>query len=195
MAGLQPPPNLRGEYRGIIDLRSAAAPNGLFQSMCFMRVAQTWEQISLLIERESEAGGLIRVHSDMASVRVGMMNGITTLRLLYTFEESTPRQDSVGTIARQYSGAATFEFRRDGEVWQVSGHFFDDFGRSGQISLRQVSPDAAAAVQPRVASLPGQVPAGPDKVADQGRVSSPLNCSESPDFAPEKPMIIEGSTS
>jgi hypothetical protein len=40
-------------------------------------------------------------------------------------------------MARQFSGAATFEFRREGQAWQVTGHFFDDIGRSGQISLRQ----------------------------------------------------------
>jgi hypothetical protein len=41
-------------------------------------------------------------------------------------------------MARQFSGAGTFEFRRDGDVWEVRGHFFDDIGRSGQVSLRQV---------------------------------------------------------
>jgi hypothetical protein len=41
-------------------------------------------------------------------------------------------------MARQFSGAATFEFRRDGDAWQVAGHFFDDIGRSGQVNLRQV---------------------------------------------------------
>jgi hypothetical protein len=40
-------------------------------------------------------------------------------------------------MARQYSGAATFDFRRDGDAWQVTGHFFDDIGRAGQITLRQ----------------------------------------------------------
>jgi hypothetical protein len=40
-------------------------------------------------------------------------------------------------MARQFSGAAMFEFRRDGDAWQVTGHFFDDIGRSGQMSLRQ----------------------------------------------------------
>jgi hypothetical protein len=73
----------------------------------------------------------------MASIRVGMMAGLDTLRFVYTFEESLPRREGGGSMARQFSGAATFEFRRDGEAWQVTGHFFDDIGRSGQISLRQ----------------------------------------------------------
>ena len=91
----------------------------------------------MFIERQSEAGGLVRLHSDMASIRVGMMAGLDTLRFVYTFEENLPRREGAGSMARQFSGAATFEFRRDGSAWQVTGHFFDDIGRSGQISLRQ----------------------------------------------------------
>jgi hypothetical protein len=66
-----------------------------------------------------------------------MMAGVNTLRFVYTFEENLSRREGVGSMVRQFSGAATFEFRRDGEAWQVTGHFFDDIGRSGQISLRQ----------------------------------------------------------
>jgi hypothetical protein len=40
-------------------------------------------------------------------------------------------------MTRQFSGSATFKFRRDDEAWKVTGHFFDDIGRSGQINLRQ----------------------------------------------------------
>jgi hypothetical protein len=80
---------------------------------------------------------LVLIHSDIASIRIGMMAGVNTLRFVYTFEENLPRAEGVGSMARQFSGAATFEFRRDGEAWQVTGHFFDDIGRSGQVSLRQ----------------------------------------------------------
>ena len=80
---------------------------------------------------------LLLVHSDMASIRVGMLAGVTTLRFVYTFEENLPRRDGVGSMAQQFSGAATFEFRRAGDTWHVTGHFFDDIGRSGQISLKQ----------------------------------------------------------
>jgi hypothetical protein len=73
----------------------------------------------------------------MASIRVGMMAGINTLRFVYTFEENLPRREGVGSMAQQISGAATCEFRRDGDAWQVMGHFFDDIGRSGQLRLRQ----------------------------------------------------------
>jgi hypothetical protein len=137
LIGLAAPPDLNGEYRGAIELYPATDRGAVFRTDYFMRISQTWEQISLLIERKSESGGLVRVHSDMASIRVGMMAGVDTLRFVYTFEENLPRREGVGTMARQFSGAATFEFRRDGEAWQVTGHFFDDIGRSGQISLRQ----------------------------------------------------------
>jgi hypothetical protein len=137
LIGSAAPPNLNGEYRGTIELYSASDREAVFRTDYFMRISQTWEQISLLIERKSEAGGLVRVHSDMASIRVGMMAGFDSLRFVYTFEENLPRREGVGTMARQFSGAATFEFRRDGDAWQVTGHFFDDIGRSGQISLRQ----------------------------------------------------------
>lgn len=136
-AALSAPPHLAGEYRGTIELHSARESEPVYRTGYWMRVAQTWEQISLLVERQAKAGGLVRVHSDMASIRVGMMTGVVTLRFVYTFEESLPRRDGVGTMARQFSGAATFEFRRDGETWAVEGHFFDDIGRSGQIHLRQ----------------------------------------------------------
>jgi hypothetical protein len=43
-------------------------------------------------------------------------------------------------MVQQFSGAGTFEFHRDGDAWQVKGHFFDDVGRSGQVSLRQGLP-------------------------------------------------------
>jgi hypothetical protein len=137
LIGLAAPPNLNGEYLGAIELYSATDRGAVFRTDYFMRISQTWEQICLLIERKSEAGRLVRVHSDMASIRLGMMAGVDTLRFVYTFEENLPRREGIGTMARQFSGAATFEFRRDGETWQVTGHFFDDIGRSGQISLRQ----------------------------------------------------------
>jgi hypothetical protein len=70
----------------------------------------------------------------MASIRVGMTAGVDTLRFVYTLEENLPRREGIGTTARQFSGSATLEFRRAGEAWQVSGHFFDDIGRSGQLS-------------------------------------------------------------
>jgi hypothetical protein len=102
-----------------------------------MRITQSWEQISLLVQREAEAGGLVQVHSDMASIRIGMLAGVNTLRFVYTFEENVRRGEGGGTMARQFSGAAMFEFHRDGDAWKVTGHFFDDIGRSGQVSLRQ----------------------------------------------------------
>jgi hypothetical protein len=173
VAGLPIPPDLNGEYCGTIEVHSATEPGDVFRTGYFMRVGQTWEQISLLIERDSKAGGVVRVHSDMASIRVGMMSRITTLRFVYTFEENLPRREGVGMMARQFSGAATFEFRRDGEAWVVVGHFFDDIGRSGQISLRQglagvtnttsVPPSAEAK-----ASVRG--PAEPGAAADGGGV-------------------------
>jgi hypothetical protein len=138
LAGLPAPPNLNGDYRGSIELHSEASPETTFRTAYFLHIAQTWEQMSLVVERESESGGLVRVHSDLASIRVGMMTGVATLRFMYTFEEDLPRRQGVGTMARRFSGAATFEFRRDGEAWGVSGHFFDDIGRSGQIQMRQV---------------------------------------------------------
>jgi hypothetical protein len=137
LIGSAAPPDLNGEYRGTIELYSATNGGAVFRTEYFMRITQTWEQIGLYIERQCEAGGLVRIHSDMATIRVGMMTGIDTLRFVYTFEENLPRREGVGTMARQFSGAATFEFRRDGDAWQVTGHFFDDIGRSGQISLRQ----------------------------------------------------------
>ena len=135
--GLSTPPDLNGEYRGTIELYSATSREAVFRSNYFMRISQTWEQISLILERQSETGGLVRLHSDMASIRIGMMAGANTLRFVYTFEENLPRGDGVGSMVRQFAGAATFEFRRDGDAWQVTGHFFDDIGRSGQIRLRQ----------------------------------------------------------
>ena len=137
LIGLAEPPDLNGEYRGTIELYAATDGEAVFRSDYFMRISQKWEQISLLLERQSEAGGLVRLHSDLASIRVGMMAGVDTLRFVYTFEENLPRREGGGTMARQFSGAATLEFRRDGEAWQVTGHFFDDIGRSGQISVRQ----------------------------------------------------------
>jgi hypothetical protein len=61
-------------------------------------------------------------------------------------------------MARQFSGAATFEFRRDGEAWQVTGHFFDDIGRSGQVSLRQGLAGVGSA--PVIASPPTTAESG-----------------------------------
>jgi hypothetical protein len=137
LIGVPAPPNLNGEYRGSIELYTATSREAVFRTDYFMRISQTWEQISLLIERQAESGGLVRVHSDMASIRIGMMAGVDTLRFVYMFEENLPRGEGLGSMARQFSEAATLEFRRDGDAWQVMGHFFDDIGRSGQISLRQ----------------------------------------------------------
>jgi hypothetical protein len=150
LIGMFAPPNLNGEYRGSIEVYSATDGKAVFRTSYYMRIFQTWEQISLLIERESEGGGLVRIHSDMASIRVGMLAGVNTLRYVYTFEENLPRREGVGLMARQFSGAATFEFRRDGDAWQVTGHFFDDIGRSGQIRLRQGYAGIGNTTEPRL---------------------------------------------
>lgn len=137
LSGLPMPPDLRGHYEGSIDLHSAHEQDGIFQTSYTLQIAQTWEQISLLVTRASQGGGAVRVHSDMASVRVGMMEGVVTLRFVYTFEENLPRRDGIGTMARRFSGAATFDFQKEKQGFKVEGHFFDDIGRSGQIRLTQ----------------------------------------------------------
>lgn len=139
LIGLAAPPDLNGEYRGTLELNSASDRGAVFRTDFFMRVAQTWEQMSLLVQREAQTGGMVLVHSDMASIRVGMIAEVITLRFVYTFEENMPRREGIGSMAQQFSGAATFEFRRDGGAWRVTGHFFDDIGRSGQVNLRQGS--------------------------------------------------------
>ncbi len=137
LIGLAAPPDLNGEYRGSLELDSAAEQGNVFRTDFLMRISQTWEQISLLVQRQAETGGEMLIHSDMATIRVGMMGGVNTLRFVYTFEENLPRRAGTGSMAQQFSGAATFEFRRDGDAWHVTGHFFDDIGRSGQINLKQ----------------------------------------------------------
>jgi hypothetical protein len=174
VAGLPVPPDLTGEYRGTIEVHSATDPAAVSRNNFFMRVIQTWEEICLVVDREAEMGGLAKVHSDMASIRVGLMRGEVMLRFTYTFEESLPRREGVGTMARQYSGAATFDFGREGEAWVVAGHFFDDIGRSGQVSLAQVPPGASIILS-RVsgASGPEQLQAEPAAAADPARRAGP----------------------
>jgi hypothetical protein len=41
--------------------------------------------------------------------------------------------------------AAMFEFHREGDAWRVTGHFFDDIGRSGQVGLKQELPGIGTA--------------------------------------------------
>jgi hypothetical protein len=154
VAALPVPPNLMGEYRGAIELFSATDPTAAVSTNYVMRIAQTWEQISCTLQGEGQIGpgGLVRVYSDMASIRVGMLSDVTTLRFVYTFEENSPRREGVGTTSRQFSGAATLEFRRQGDAWVVGGHFFDDIGRSGQLKLAQVIPGAVIAAPPATAA-------------------------------------------
>lgn len=148
-AGLPAPPNLSGEYRGTVELHPSAASGEVFRADVVLRVTQTWEQLSVIIERPAQAGGSVRAHSDMASVRVGLAAGVVTLRFVYTFEETLPRRSGTGLVARQFAGAATYEFRREGANWVASGHFFDDIGRSGEVEVRQVS-----AAGPTVPAVP-----------------------------------------
>jgi hypothetical protein len=138
MIGLPTPPDLNGEYRGTLEMDSPTEQRPVFRTEFLVRITQTWQQISLLVQRESAAGGQVLIHSDMASIRVGMTAGINLLRYFYTFEENLPRREGIGSVAQQFAGAGTFEFRRDGDAWQVTGHFFDDVGRSGQVRLTQV---------------------------------------------------------
>lgn len=148
IAGLPAPPDLRGEYAGEIELVSTTDPTAIYRTGYRMMIGQTWEQMSLEVERASESGGRVRVHSDMASVQIGMLNHHAKLRFVYTFEENLPRREGNGMMSRQFSGAATFEFRRENGTWLVDGHFFDDIGRSGQITLRQVLPGGPAPTAP-----------------------------------------------
>jgi hypothetical protein len=169
LIGLSVPPDLNGEYRGTLELDTATERGTLVRTDFLMRISQTWEQISLLVQRQTEAGGSVLVHSDMASIRVGMMAGVSTLRFVYTFEENLPRMEGVGSMARQFSGSATFDFRRDGDAWQVTGHFFDDIGRSGQINLRQ---ELVGGTKTTMAQSPPTASSGPDKIGDLGRSKS-----------------------
>jgi hypothetical protein len=174
LIGLSAPPDLNGEYRGTLELDSSTERGVVFRTNFFMRISQTWQQISLLVQREAEAGGMVLIHSDMASIRVGMTAGVSTLRFVYTFEERLPRREGIGSMARQFSGAATFEFRREGDAWQVMGHFFDDIGRSGQISLRQAlagSGNTTVAQAPPAAPSSEQQQASPTAAVD--RAGSP----------------------
>jgi SMODS-associating 2TM, beta-strand rich effector domain len=155
LIGLSAPPNLNGKYRGTLEFNSATDRETMLRTDFFMRITQTWEQISLTVQRQAEAGGVVLIHSDMASIRVGMMAGVNTLSFVYTFEESLPRREGVGSMVQQFCGAATFDFRRDGDAWHVTGHFFDDIGRSGQVNLKQTLADiesGAAAEVPSTAS-------------------------------------------
>jgi len=149
LIGLFAPPDLNGEYRGTLEFNSPTERGTDFRGDFFMRISQTWEEISVLVQRETDAGGTVLIHSDIASIRVGMMAEVNTLRFVYTFEENLPRAEGPGSMARQFSGAATCEFRRDGDAWQVTGHFFDDIGRSGQVSLRQGLPGIGTTTIPK----------------------------------------------
>src|SRR5262245_18042843 len=63
MIGLPAPPDLNGEYRGTIELNFATDRETVIRNDYFMQITQNWEQISLLVQRESETSGLVRVHS------------------------------------------------------------------------------------------------------------------------------------
>jgi hypothetical protein len=166
-AGLPAPPQLLGEYLGQVDVRSPHDQTA-FQTSYHLTIAQTWEQISMMVMLDSKAGGHVRAHSDMASVRVGMIADVVTLRFTFTFEESVPRRDGGGIVARQFSGAATFEFRKDGAAWVVDGHFFDDIGRSGQVVLRQVIPGTKLANDvKKPGAAPSQSPVEPGATAER----------------------------
>jgi hypothetical protein len=180
LIGLSKPPDLNGEYRGTIDLHSATDPKVAIRTAFFMRIRQTWEQISLLVQRESEESGMVLVHSDMASIRVGMMEGVSMLRFVYTFEENLARREGGGSMARQFSGSAMFEFRREGDAWQVTGHFFDDIGQSGQVSLRQVLPGMANTT---VTQAPSTVPSTEDRAI---HVESPPAANTNQEYTHEQ---------
>lgn len=150
VAGLPAPPDLVGEYAGTITVVSGTGGEP-WQTACRMRIAQTWEQIAILIERAHTDGSQVRSHSDMASLQIGMVSGTITLRDTYTFEECLSRRHGTGLMTRQFSGAAVLEFRLLDGVWTVHGHFFDDDGRSGQIELRRTREPVT---QPTAASAP-----------------------------------------
>ena len=71
------------EYRGTIEWYSATNREAVFRTDYCMRISQTWERIGVLLEREAEAGGWVRISSDMASIHIGMMAGGETLRFFY----------------------------------------------------------------------------------------------------------------
>jgi hypothetical protein len=72
-------------------------------------------------------------------------------------------------MARQFSGTATLEFRRDGEAWLVTGHFFDDIGRSGQLNLRQ----GLSGIRNTLTNPPQAAEPSEQKPAEPGTASGP----------------------
>src|SRR4051794_26309491 len=105
LIGLSAPPDLNGEYRGTLEMDSTTDRGAVLRTEFLVNISQTWQQISLMVQRESKAGGLVLIHSDMASIRVGMMAGVNTLHYVYTFEESVPRREGIGSVAEHFCGA------------------------------------------------------------------------------------------
>lgn len=137
-SGMPAPPHLTGDYTGRVTTHTAGEQSNTQEAACRMRVGQTWEQIGVQIESTPSPGGEpMRLHSDMASIQVGILADTVNLHCTYTFEETLTRRHGIGAMARQITGMMTLRFSRAEQGWSVAGHFYDDDGRSGQLQLQQ----------------------------------------------------------
>jgi hypothetical protein len=57
LIGTSAPPDMNGDYHGTIELYSATDREAVFRTGYFMRISQTWEQMSLVIERGPRPAG------------------------------------------------------------------------------------------------------------------------------------------
>lgn len=143
VAALPAPPDLADAYEGTIEIIQPTSGDAPLRVECQMWIAQTWEQMSMVVARESGDGSMVHSHSDMAMLEVGMLTDVVTLRTTYTFEETLPRRLGVGMMNRTFCGATILHFTREEGQWHVTGHFFDDEGRSGQLHLKQTGKQLA----------------------------------------------------
>jgi hypothetical protein len=160
-AGLQAPPHLAGTYSGTMAVFLPGEVKDTQRGQCKMKIAQTWEQIGILIEFiRPDQEHSFRASSDMATLQVGLLAGEVSLRFAYTFEETLVNQRGFGEMSRQITGTAICRFTRSPSGWTLSGHFYDDGNRSGHVQMEQDRP-AGGPVPSAAPSPPSETPAKP----------------------------------
>jgi hypothetical protein len=144
--GATRPPRLNGTYDASISV------HGTFEEVspakparATIELRQDWDKMLVICEFiEDGQTPWIQSTSDMAILRTELDPDRLTLQYTYHYDSVTRALDGTRVVFRQTRGTCVLMFGRSQKKWRASGHYYNDDGGSGTITLTRAQVTAAA---------------------------------------------------
>ena len=144
--GATRPPRLNGTYETSIAVQGTfedVSPSKPTRAMIVIR--QDWDKILVICELiEDSQTPWVRSTSDMAIIRTELDPDRLMLQYTYHYDSVTRAPDGTRVVFRPTRGTCALMFGRSHKKWRASGHYYNDDGGSGTITLTRPQPAATA---------------------------------------------------